>query len=110
MKLGRIGLFLLLAAEISAACFCGWQLRVLHGWQGADASVLRTSPDAAYLYHSVFGNVAMARGFLLGLLTAAAGIAAVSFWGSESKRPPLERVFLALTVAVPLIALLAFRV
>ncbi|MGH7866813.1 MAG: hypothetical protein ACREP9_04045 [Candidatus Dormibacteraceae bacterium] len=108
--LEKIGLLLLVSAEVAAVLFCGWQLFILRGWQRADPSALRTSPDASYLYLSALANVEMARGLLLGLLGAALATAAISFWSAGPKAALFARMFFALAVAIPLIALLALRV
>ena len=109
LKLLAVGLVLLFSAEIGAVLFYTWQLSILHEWQRSDPSMVRTSPDAAYLYRSALENVYTTRGFLFGLLGTAVVTAALSIWGPVRGTRFVTRIFVVLAVAVPFVALAALR-
>src|SRR5580704_4955633 len=101
MNLERLGLVLLVAGELGAAIYCRWQLSVFRDWQRADPTMLRTSPDAAYLYQSTLSSVEAARGFLAGLLGTALVLAAFSAFSRGRMTSTLKRVLLAAAIIVP---------
>lgn len=109
MNLERLGLVLLVAAELCAAIYCCWELSAFRGWQRADPSMLRTSPDAAYLYQSTLSSVEAARGFLAGLLGTALVLAAFSAVSRGRITSTLETLLRAVAIVVPIVALALFQ-